>query len=142
MKGGRLVAEVMAREGFVAIPAPGLDHTPSMITAVRLGSRDAMVAFCRGIQLRCPVGSYISPEPGASRAAVAACACSKGRRPLERSLDPPGCRTHHTPLSERIACFKAPSSLMPALPNPPSSSPAQPPNLPMMQASPPATAMR
>lgn len=64
LKGGRLVAEVMSREGFKATPAPGLNHTPSMITAIHLGSRERMVAFCRGVQQRSPVGSYISPEPG------------------------------------------------------------------------------
>jgi cystathionine beta-lyase family protein involved in aluminum resistance len=35
-----------------------------MITAVEMGSREGMVAFCKGIQLACPVGSYIRPEPG------------------------------------------------------------------------------
>ncbi|WIA34150.1 hypothetical protein OEZ86_012512 [Tetradesmus obliquus] len=29
-----------------------------------MGSREGMVAFCKGIQLACPVGSYIRPEPG------------------------------------------------------------------------------
>jgi cystathionine beta-lyase family protein involved in aluminum resistance len=64
IKGGRLVAQVMAAEGFPVVPAPGLDHTPSMITAVELGSAARMEAFCRGIQRRCPVGSYIQPVPG------------------------------------------------------------------------------
>ncbi|GBF88519.1 aluminum resistance [Raphidocelis subcapitata] len=64
LKGGRLVARVMAEEGFTAVPAPGMAHTPSMITAVELGSRGRMEAFCRGIQRRCPVGSYIRPVPG------------------------------------------------------------------------------
>ncbi|KAF6263851.1 methionine gamma-lyase-domain-containing protein [Scenedesmus sp. NREL 46B-D3] len=66
VKGGRLVAEVMTRLGFRAVPspAPGLPDPPSMITAVEMGSREGMVAFCKGIQLACPVGSYIRPEPG------------------------------------------------------------------------------
>ena len=66
IKGGRLVAEVMSRLGFRVIPGPEphLPSPPSMITAVELGSREAMVAFCKGIQLACPVGSYITPEPG------------------------------------------------------------------------------
>jgi cystathionine beta-lyase family protein involved in aluminum resistance len=55
----------MAEEGFAVVPAPGMAHTPSMITAVELGSRGRMEAFCRGIQRRCPVGSYIRPVPGA-----------------------------------------------------------------------------
>uniref|UniRef100_A0A383VT04 Uncharacterized protein n=1 Tax=Tetradesmus obliquus TaxID=3088 RepID=A0A383VT04_TETOB len=66
IKGGRLVAEVMSRLGFKVVPGPtpGLPNPPSMITAVEMGSREGMVAFCKGIQLACPVGSYIRPEPG------------------------------------------------------------------------------
>jgi hypothetical protein len=56
-----------------ALPSP-----PSMITAVQLGSREAMVAFCKGIQLACPVGSYITPEPGACVAASRAAAAVGG----------------------------------------------------------------
>jgi hypothetical protein len=56
----------MTRLGFKAVPGPepGLPKPPSMITAVEMGSREGMVAFCKGIQLACPVGSYIRPEPG------------------------------------------------------------------------------
>jgi cystathionine beta-lyase family protein involved in aluminum resistance len=34
------------------------------ITAVELGSRDRMIAFCKAIQKRSPVGAYITPIPG------------------------------------------------------------------------------
>ncbi|GFR52410.1 hypothetical protein Agub_g14981, partial [Astrephomene gubernaculifera] len=64
LKGGRLVAELLHREGYPVVPAPGLPPVWSMITAVQLGSREAMKAFCGGIQRTCPIGSYISPEPG------------------------------------------------------------------------------
>jgi cystathionine beta-lyase family protein involved in aluminum resistance len=90
LKGGRLVAAVMAREGYRVVPAPPppppseltlegrsgggggsggsssshLPDPPSMITAVELGTRRRMVAFCRGVQRACPVGSYVLPEPG------------------------------------------------------------------------------
>lgn len=64
LKGGRLVAEVMHREGYRVVPGPGMSHTPSMITAVELGSQEKMVAFCKGVQRCCPVGSYIQPIPG------------------------------------------------------------------------------
>ncbi len=57
--------QLLHREGFTAIPSPGLPDVWSMITAVELRSRDRMTAFCRGIQRTCPIGSYISPEPGA-----------------------------------------------------------------------------
>ncbi|KAK9830077.1 hypothetical protein WJX72_009629 [[Myrmecia] bisecta] len=75
LKGGRLVASVMQREGYAVEPVPAAcsraepSGAPSgtaysMITAVELGSRERMVAFCRAIQQICPVGSYIRPEPG------------------------------------------------------------------------------
>ena len=34
-----------------------------IIQAVELGSREGMVAFCRGIQAAAPVDSYVTPEP-------------------------------------------------------------------------------
>lgn len=65
LKGGRLVAHVMADAGFTVIPAPTSPlSSPSFITAVRLGSRERMVAFCRAVQRCCPVGSYVQPVPG------------------------------------------------------------------------------
>lgn len=65
LKGGRLVAEVMARQGYTVTPASTAPvDTPSFITAVTMGSAAAMVAFCEGVQMNSPVGSYIQPTPG------------------------------------------------------------------------------
>lgn len=64
LKGGRLVAEVLSRDGYNVIPAAGMPDVPSMITAVEMGSKEGMVAFCKAIQKMCPVGSYIEPVPG------------------------------------------------------------------------------
>ncbi|MEW5301074.1 MAG: hypothetical protein WDW36_003956 [Sanguina aurantia] len=64
LKGGRLAAEVMSREGFQCVPAPGMPKVLSMITAIGLGSRKRMSAFCRGVQSCQPIGSYIQPVPG------------------------------------------------------------------------------
>ena len=36
-----------------------------MITALQLGSRARMLAFCAAVQAASPVGSYITPTPGA-----------------------------------------------------------------------------
>ena len=36
-----------------------------IIQAVTLGSAEAMVAFCKGIQAAAPVDSYVTPEPWA-----------------------------------------------------------------------------
>ncbi len=79
LKGGRLVAQVMSTRGHTVLPAvlppsdPSAPNTtmdaailpsPSFITAVALGSRQRMVAFCRAVQQCCPVGSYVQPVPG------------------------------------------------------------------------------
>lgn len=64
LKGGRLAAEVMAREGFTVIPAPGPCTPWSFITAVQVGTPERMQAFCRAVQGCCPVGSYVRPVPG------------------------------------------------------------------------------
>lgn len=65
LKGGRLVASVMAAEGFEVVPPPGPVRTHAFITAVVLGSRERMLAFCGAVQRCSPVGSYIQPVPGA-----------------------------------------------------------------------------
>ena len=67
LKGGRLVAEVLSREGFSVYPAPGMRETFSMITAIHLGSREGMEVFCKAVQRMSPVGSYIEPIPGVPR---------------------------------------------------------------------------
>jgi cystathionine beta-lyase family protein involved in aluminum resistance len=64
LKGGRLAAEVLSREGYTVIPAPGACQPWSFITAVELGSPERMQAFCRAVQASCPVGSYVRPIPG------------------------------------------------------------------------------
>lgn len=64
LKGGRLAAQVLGREGYQVTPAPGPCTPWSFITAVELGSKERMVAFCRAVQQCCPIGSYIQPVPG------------------------------------------------------------------------------
>ncbi|GAX82663.1 hypothetical protein CEUSTIGMA_g10089.t1 [Chlamydomonas eustigma] len=64
LKGGRLVAEVLSREGFSVVPEPGMRPAFSMITAIHLGSREGMETFCKTIQKMSPIGSYIEPVPG------------------------------------------------------------------------------
>ena len=48
--------------GFHVIPgASEVRH--DIIQAVELGSREGMIAFCKGIQAAAPVDSYVTPEP-------------------------------------------------------------------------------
>lgn len=67
LKGGRLLAAVASRCGILASPPLQLNELPdppSYITALRLGSREAMLAFCGAVQAASPMGSYITPTPG------------------------------------------------------------------------------
>ena len=64
LKGAIFAAWLYEALGFRVIPdSQALRH--DIIQAVELGSREAMVAFCRGIQLAAPVDSYVTPEPWA-----------------------------------------------------------------------------
>jgi len=87
LKGGRLVAEVLSAEGMsvypplqkirdddddasITPPSPSSASSPlslplySFITAIELGSRDKMIAFCEAVQRCSPIGSYVLPVPG------------------------------------------------------------------------------
>lgn len=64
LKGGRLVARVMEGECCRVHPPAGSQACPSFITAVEVGSRERMIAFCKAVQRASPVGSYIEPTPG------------------------------------------------------------------------------
>ena len=50
--------------GFACVPN-ATESRHDIIQAVTLGSREAMVAFCKGIQAAAPVDSYVTPEPWA-----------------------------------------------------------------------------
>ena len=64
LKGAVFAANIYERLGYRVIPN-GTESRHDIIQAVELGSREAMVAFCRGIQAAAPVDSYVTPEPWA-----------------------------------------------------------------------------
>ena len=64
LKGAIFAANLYERQGFRVVP----DSTESrhdIIQAVELGSREGMIAFCKGIQAAAPVDSYADPLPWA-----------------------------------------------------------------------------
>jgi cystathionine beta-lyase family protein involved in aluminum resistance len=64
LKGAIFAANIYERLGFDVVP----DSTESrhdIIQAVTFRNRDAMIAFCEGIQAAAPVDSYVTPEPWA-----------------------------------------------------------------------------
>ncbi len=64
LKGAIFAANIYERLGFPVIPN-GQESRHDIIQAVELGSREAMCAFCEGIQAAAPVDSYVRPEPWA-----------------------------------------------------------------------------
>jgi cystathionine beta-lyase family protein involved in aluminum resistance len=62
LKGAILCAAVFERLGFSVFP--GVDDARSdIVEAVCLGSPEALIAFCEGVQAVSPVDSYVHPEP-------------------------------------------------------------------------------
>ena len=92
LKGAVFAANLYEGLGFPCVPNAAEDRH-DIIQAVTLGSREAMLAFCRGIQAAAPVDSYVTPEPWAmpgydSEVVMAAGAFIQGSS-IELSADGP-----------------------------------------------------
>ena len=92
VRGAVFAAACYERLGFRVVPGSG-ETRRDIIQAVELGSREAMVAFCKGIQSAAPVDSYVTPEPWAmpgyeSEVIMAAVAFVQGAS-IELSADGP-----------------------------------------------------
>ena len=64
LKGAVYAANIYEKLGFPVMP-DARENRHDIIQAVTLGSADAVIAFCRGIQAAAPVDSYVVPEPWA-----------------------------------------------------------------------------
>ena len=64
LKGAIFAANLYEQLGYRVIPA-GAEDRHDIIQAVELGSPEAMLAFCEGIQAAAPVDSYVTPVPWA-----------------------------------------------------------------------------
>lgn len=64
LKGAVFAARLYETLGFGVVPN-GTEERYDIIQAVTLGSPEAVLAFCRGIQAAAPVDSYVVPEPWA-----------------------------------------------------------------------------
>jgi cystathionine beta-lyase family protein involved in aluminum resistance len=61
-KGSHLIAYVFDQLGYPVNPAP-LEPRRDIIQAVKLGSPEKLIAFCKAIQAHSPIGSYLDPVP-------------------------------------------------------------------------------
>ena len=64
LKGAIFAAAIYEKLGFRVIPSSDT-YRCDIIQAVELGSREAMLAFCEGIQAAAPVDSFVTPVPWA-----------------------------------------------------------------------------
>jgi cystathionine beta-lyase family protein involved in aluminum resistance len=64
MKGNHLTATVFQQLGYEVNPLPEAPRR-DLIQAVKLGSKEKLIAFCRAIQQQSPIGSYLDPVPAA-----------------------------------------------------------------------------
>ena len=62
LKGAVFAAKLYEQLGFSVLPA-GDEARHDIIQSIALGSKEAMCAFCEGIQAAAPVDSYVSPVP-------------------------------------------------------------------------------
>ena len=62
LKGAVFAANVYEKLGFTVVPN-GSEDRHDIIQSVVLGSPEAVIAFCEGIQAAAPVDSFVKPEP-------------------------------------------------------------------------------
>ncbi|MGD1942549.1 MAG: aminotransferase class I/II-fold pyridoxal phosphate-dependent enzyme [Leptolyngbyaceae cyanobacterium] len=62
MKGNALIAHTFEQLGYPVNP-PAADRQRDVIQAVKLGSPEKLIAFCKAIQQHSPVESYVEPIP-------------------------------------------------------------------------------
>lgn len=64
LKGAIFAANMLEGLGFLVLP-DGTESRHDIIQAVTLGSAEAVISFCKGIQYGSPVDSFVTPEPWA-----------------------------------------------------------------------------
>jgi cystathionine beta-lyase family protein involved in aluminum resistance len=64
IKGTHLIAYTFDRLGYPVNPLP-LESRRDVIQAVKLGSPEKLIAFCKAIQQHSPIDSYLEPIPAA-----------------------------------------------------------------------------
>ncbi|HEY9620321.1 MAG TPA: methionine gamma-lyase family protein [Crinalium sp.] len=62
IKGNHLTASVFEQLGYPVNPLPFAPRR-DVIQAIKLGSPEKIIAFCKAIQAHSPIGSYLSPIP-------------------------------------------------------------------------------
>ena len=92
VRGAILAAAVFEKLGFSVLPGPK-DIRTDIVQAIKLGSVEKVLAFCRGIQRAAPVDSFVTPEgasmPGYDHQVVMAAGAFVQGSSIELSADGP-----------------------------------------------------
>lgn len=87
-----LTAQMYEDFGFFVTPKP-LEARGDIIEAIKLGTPEALCAFCQGIQAGAPVDSFVTPEPwdmpGYDSQVIMAAGAFTGGASIELSADAP-----------------------------------------------------
>ncbi len=92
MKGVLLISQAMNLLGFEVVPQ-GLNRNKEVICAVKFGTKETLINFCRGIQAASPVDSHVTPYPwdmpGYADQVIMAAGCFVQGSSIELSCDAP-----------------------------------------------------
>ncbi len=92
VKGAVLCAKVFEDLGYEVCPGPNEDRN-DIVEAIKLGSPEAVCAFCEGIQAAAPIDAYVTPipwdMPGYSDQIIMAAGAFVGGSSIELSADAP-----------------------------------------------------
>lgn len=92
LKTAHFAAYVFEKLGYTVSPSP-FEMRSDIIQTIQLGSGDALVKFCQGIQSASPVDAFVSPEawdmPGYNDPVVMAAGAFVGGASIELSADGP-----------------------------------------------------
>lgn len=64
LKGAVFAANLYEKLGYKVVPT-GTESRHDIIQAIEFGTKEGMVAFCKGIQAAAPIDSFVTPEPWA-----------------------------------------------------------------------------
>ncbi|MCL2422092.1 MAG: methionine gamma-lyase family protein [Defluviitaleaceae bacterium] len=92
IRGAILAAAVFEKLGYPVLPGP-TDARADIVQAIKIGSAEGVLAFCRGIQQAAPVDSFVTPEgapmPGYAHQVVMAAGAFVQGSSIELSADAP-----------------------------------------------------
>ena len=98
LKGAIYAASLYEGLGFPVVPN-GTEPRYDIIQAVTLGTREGLLAFCKGIQAAAPVDSHVTPEPwdmpGYSDQVIMAAGAFYQGSSIELSADGPLCEPYN-----------------------------------------------